>query len=310
MSWIDDAAAYYYQSRDTYGFYIYKTRTSDADYADQLAKVQPIQDEIDALQEAIDNMILLGDANEDGQVNVLDYQKVAKMVLDPREWPDTESDLFQSIDINGSKVIEVGDLTAIVKYILDRDWQGWAAAGDDSYVKGVASGERLSMTASEVQGVQRFAINLQNVSDYTAFQLDVVLPEGMAIVGATLGERAGESHKLMSRQQLDGSKRYLVSSITAETFAGNDGAVLYFDVKTDAAYKGGSVEIVNALFSDTEAATRAFSLNGEATGVDTLSTFEALKQKVYDLSGRLTNGLKKGINIIRRADGSSQKVMK
>lgn len=315
-SWVSKISATFYRNWEYDGYswgYVNKTRTSDADYEAQLALVQPIQDKIDALQEAIDNMILLGDANEDGQVNVLDYQKVAKMVLDPTlgvTLKEEDNDLFQSIDINTSGVIEVGDLTAIVKYILDQDWQGWAAEGDDNYVKGVASGERLSMTASEVQGVQRFAINLQNVNDYTAFQLDVVLPEGMTIVGATLGERAGESHKLMSRQQLDGSMRYLVSSITAETFAGNDGAVLYFDVKTDAAYKGGSVEIVNALFSDTEAATRAFSLNGEATGVDTLSTFEALKQKVYDLSGRLTNGLKKGINIIRRADGSSQKVMK
>lgn len=310
-TWVEKANAYYHRFLDNTYAWIYKTRTSDADYAAQLALVQPIQDKIDALNAAIDDMILLGDANKDGQVNVLDYQKVAKMVLDPTQGvtlEEEDNDLFQSIDINTSGVIEVGDLTAIVKYILDADWQGYAAAAG---VKGFsASNENLSMTASEVQGVQRFAINLQNVSDYTAFQLDVVLPEGMTIVDATLGERAGESHKLMSRQQLDGSMRYLVSSITAETFAGNDGAVLYFDVKTDAAYKGGSVEVVNALFSDTEAATRAFSLNGEATGVDTLSTFEALKQKVYDLSGRLTNGLKKGINIIRRADGSSQKVMK
>jgi hypothetical protein len=73
---------------------------------------------------------------------------------------------------------------------------------------------------------------------------------------------------------------------------------------------GGNVELLNILFSDVNAQTRSFAIGGDATGIDTMSTFEALKQKVYDLGGRVKNGLKKGINIIRRADGSTEKVVK
>ncbi len=286
----------------------WKGITSDSDYAAQIATVAAIQAEIDALAEAIDNTRFLGDANTDGKVNVLDYQKITNMILDPSLQPDPVEDeeLFLNIDINENTVIEVGDLTALVNYIVYKDWGSYAGAAG---VKGEVTGEHLSMIASELEpGVKRFAINLENVYDYTAFQLDMVLPNGMTLVRASLSERAGESHKLMSRVQQDGSIRLLASSIKGESFSGNEGAVLYIDVKCAA--NSGNIELMNILFSSLNDGTRSFNINGEATGISLMSTLEAMKQKVYDLSGRLTNGLKKGINIIRRADGKTQKVIK
>ena len=274
---------------------IAKPRTSDKDYADQMQTVAAIKALIADLSDAVDNLDLLGDANVDGRVNVLDYQKVLNMILDPTLQPAEDTDLFVNIDINKSDVIEVGDLTAIVNYILEGDWQNWAAARGEKI-----EGESLSMTRE----TNRIAINLANVSDYTAFQLDLVLPEGMKMVGAELSNRAGESHKLYSRAQQDGSIRMVASSVTGEAFSGNDGAVLYINVEGT-----GTPELMNILFSDVNAVTRSFAI-GDATGIDTMSTFEALKQKVYDLGGRVKNGLKKGINIIRRADGSTEKVVK
>ena len=136
--------------------------------------------------------------------------------------------------------------------------------------------------------------------------MDVVLPDGMKIVGTSLSSRAGQSHKLYSRTQQDGSVRILASSISGETFSGNEGAVLYIDVE---GANASSVEILNILFSDVNANTRAFKLGNNVTGIDAIgSTFDALKQKVYDLGGRVMNGVKKGINIIRNADGSTRKV--
>lgn len=272
-----------------------KARTSDADYEAQIAIINTIKGEIADLSDAVDNLDLLGDANVDGRVNVLDYQKVLNMILDPTLQPAEDTDLFVNIDINKSDVIEVGDLTAIVNYILYQDWQGYAAARGEKI-----EGESLSMTRE----TNRIAINLANVSDYTAFQLDLVLPEGMKMVGAELSNRAGESHKLYSRAQQDGSIRMVASSVTGEAFSGNEGAVLYINVEGT-----GTPELLNILFSDVNAVTRSFAI-GDATGIDTMSTFEALKQKVYDLGGRVKNGLKKGINIIRRADGSTEKVVK
>ena len=165
--------------------------------------------------------------------------------------------------------------------------------------------ESLAMNVTSLEnGNRRIAVNLQNANAYTAFQMDMVLPDGMKMVGATLTDRAGESHKLYSRAQLDGSIRLLASSVKGESFGGNEGAVLYIDVEG-----AGNVELLNILFSDVNAQTRSFKL-GDATGINTVSTFESLKQKVYDLGGRVKDGLKKGINIIRRADGTTQKVAK
>ena len=285
---------YYVKYED--GKFFYKDRTSDADFAEQMKTVAAIAKEITDLADAIDNLSLLGDANEDKAVNVLDYQKVLNMILDPTAQPAGESDLFQNVDINHNEVIEVGDLTAIVNYILTHDWNGYAAARAEKM-----EGESLTMT----QGTNRIAVNLANVADYTAFQMDLVLPEGMKLVGAQLSDRAGESHKLYSRAQLDGSIRMVASSVKGETFSGNEGAVLYLEVEGT-----GTPELLNILFSDANAVTRSFAIGNDATGIDTASTFESLKQKVYDLGGRVKESLKKGINIIRRADGTTGKVVK
>lgn len=283
--------------------------TSDRDYTDQMSTVNSIKEEIATLDDSVDNLLVLGDANADGKVNVLDYQKVVNMILDPTLQPEEDNDLFVNLDINQNTVIEVGDLTAIVNYILTQEWaDGYAA------VKAFGqANESLTMDITQVQqGVQRYAINLQNVEDYTAFQLDVVLPEGMTIVGSSLSERAGESHKLWSRAQMDGSVRLLASSVKGDTFSGNEGAVLYIDVQTDANFKGGSVEMLNILFSDVNAQTRAFAIGngGEATGIDIMAAMQSLKQKVYDLGGRVMNGMRKGVNIIQNADGTTKKVLK
>ena len=292
------------------GRYIAKDRTSDADYAAQMETVEAIKAKINDLSESVDNLKLLGDANKDNRVNVLDYQMVLNMILDPKLQPEEESDLFANLDINQSSVIEVGDLTAIVNYILYKEWgqnpdDGQPYAAAPSLFQTDAN-ESLSMT----KDTKRIAVNLENANSYTAFQMDLVLPDGMKIVGTSLSNRAGESHKLYSRNQMDGSIRLLASSVKGETFSGNEGAVLYIDVETTSEYMGGKAELLNILFSDTNAQTRSFTIGGETTGIDTVGTFEALKQKVYDLGGRLKNGVKKGLNIIRNADGSTKKVMK
>lgn len=293
-----DYSSYSYDL-DEHNNRIAKPRTSDADYADQMQTVAAIAQKISDLADAVDNIGKLGDVNQDGKVNVLDYQKVLNMILDPTLQPAEGSDQFFNTDVNENEVIEVGDLTSIVNYILYQNWNGHAAAPAARGEK--MEGESLSMT----QGTNRIAINLANVTDYTAFQMDLVLPEGMKLVGAELSNRASESHKLYSRAQLDGSIRMVASSVKGETFSGNEGAVLYIDVEGT-----GTPELLNILFSDINAVTRSFAIGNDATGIDTVSTFESLKQKVYDLGGRMKNGLKKGINIIRRADGSTGKVVK
>jgi hypothetical protein len=101
----------------------------------------------------------------------------------------------------------------------------------------------------------------------------------------------------------------LASSVTGDIFSGNAGDVLYIDVKMEAGYHGGEIQVNNILFSDVTSASYGFVLGDNATDIATVGTLESLKRQVYDLGGRLMNGIRKGINIIRNADGSVEKRM-
>ena len=53
------------------------------------------------------------------------------------------------------------------------------------------------------------------------------------------------------------------------------------------------------------------TLGGQTTGINSVEgTAESLKAKIYNVGGKLMNQIKKGINIIRNSDGSTQKVIK
>jgi hypothetical protein len=68
------------------------------------------------------------------------------------------------------------------------------------------------------------------------------------------------------------------------------------------------------IFADVDAATKTFEIEaatvGETTGISTVKGEGSVMGAIYNLGGRMMNGLKKGINIIRNASGETQKVIK
>lgn len=277
----------------------------DADYEALMETVRKIQDAIDVLTNTVANMNLLnGDANMDKKVDVLDYQTVSNWILKPESQPASDANAFLLADVNTNETIDVGDLAGVVNIIMGRQWNVAAARGMNVEMESESVDMAVSMTEN---GTQRIAISLDNVHDYTAFQLDLVLPEGMSIVNKDLTDRAADSHSLLCRKQLDGSVRFLASSIKGETFKGTKGDVLVIEVQTSDAYAGGDVQVTNIIFSQPSSQIRAFAIGGDATGIETASVLDTLKQQVYNLGGKLMNGIRKGVNIIRRADGTVEK---
>lgn len=284
---------------------IYASADLDADYEALMVTVREIQDAIDALTTTVANMNLLnGDANMDERVDVLDYQTVSNWILKPESQPASDANAFLLADVNTNETIDVGDLAGVVNIIMGRQWNVAAARGMNVEMESESVDMAVSMTEN---GTQRIAISLDNVHDYTAFQLDLVLPEGMSIVNKDLTDRAADSHSLLCRKQLDGSVRFLASSIKGETFKGTKGDVLVIEVQTSDAYAGGDVQVTNIIFSQPSSQIRAFAIGGDATGIETASVLDTLKQQVYNLGGKLMNGIRKGVNIIRRADGTVEK---
>ncbi|MBO4800645.1 MAG: hypothetical protein J5545_02130 [Bacteroidaceae bacterium] len=240
----------------------------------------------------------LGDVNHDGKVNVVDYQVIINHVLNG-------DDYVASYDLNNSGSVTVSDATAIADLIIEGKNPETGGNFPIHYVRGKqASDEALTLQAVSAT---RFAVNLKNAREYTAFQMDIQLPEGLKVTAVSLGERA-ENHEVASRELANGKLRVIGSSIMNEAFAGSDGAVLYIDVELAENAKGAQLTLENVLFSDKASHDVAFRVKGQATGIKGFGI--AVKERIYDLGGRMMNGIRKGISIVRGDNGSSKKVIK
>ena len=159
----------------------------------------------------------------------------------------------------------------------------------------------MSVSAEDMNGVQRIAINLENRKDYVACQMDIILPAGMTVVGESVGNRAN-GHALYSKD-IDGVHRVVISTIENNSFT-NGSAILYLDVQ------GGSIDKValdKVIFA--EANGRETTITGsDATGISGMEAEGSLKQKIYTVGGQLLDKVKQGINIVRNANGKTQKV--
>ena len=74
-------------------------------------------------------------------------------------------------------------------------------------------------------------LDLSNSSAVTAFQMDIHLPEGLKLVGASLSDRATASHSLEMTTLASGAYRLLGASMMSKAFAGNEGTLLTLEIE-------------------------------------------------------------------------------
>jgi len=154
----------------------------------------------------------------------------------------------------------------------------------------------------------RIAIALNNARQYCNMQLDLVMTEGMTVVGQELSARMGK-HTVSGSDLGNGIYRIVITSSDIEgAIEGNEGDLLYINVEGQ-----GNVEFQNVILADMAAGSHKFQIagvaGGETTGIAAAKQ-NGVMESIYNMGGRVMNGLKKGINIIRRADGTTQKVIK
>lgn len=265
-------------------------------FAERMETVTAIRARIDALKKIIEN-VTLGDINADGKVSVNDYTAVVDYIINEDLTPAEGTPEFDVADVNADGKLNIADATALINIILTGDRAGNGLV-NQAPARVAGSSESVNVEASDMgNGVTRLAIALDNASNYVSCQMDVKLPAGMKLVGESVANRA-DGHELASGDFSGGIHRIVVSSITNTAFAGNSGAVLYIDVETDDTYAGGKVIISDVIFVTPSAQVKAFSIAGEATGITGIATDNSVKGKIYDLSGRVLNAVKKGINVI------------
>ena len=83
------------------------------------------------------------------------------------------------------------------------------------------------------------ALILENDSTFTAFQTDLILPEGLTVIQEDdeflfdLSGRKARDHTIISKQRDDGAIRMVSFSIGVKPYSGSDGALVIINLKAD-----------------------------------------------------------------------------
>ena len=206
---------------------------------------------------------LLGDANCDGSVDVVDVTTTVDFILGKAQ-PNAQQ--FKNADVLKDNSIDVVDLTSIVSIIL----------GTYQPVAAPAKAPARIQT-NDVLLVDGSDLALMNARQYVAFQMDVTLADGAVLNGVQLSERAA-GKEVTFRKMTGNNYRILVYSFDNSSFTGNEGTLLSLNIAGNQ-----QATFSNVLFSD---GTKAYGINGLA--------IDAQKTAVYDLNGRRISNLKTG----------------
>lgn len=272
------------------------------------AKMSELQNKIDSL--AIDaeaKAYIQGDADGDGEITINDYTYIKNIILESGfvVIPEKGTIGYYRADATGDSEINVADAVSVVNTIL-----GKSSVVKARKVQTQSIADSSIELVSEGTGInQHIAINLNNSIAFVGGQLDIVLPQGITLNDQILGNRAN-AMELASNTLSNGATRVLISSAENLEIEGSEGAIAYLNVTVSRSYNGAAVEVGKVIFADSSGNAFYLEGNGEAAGISTVTTTEYFKGKIYSAGGRLMNGVRKCINIIRNSDGTSKKIYK
>ena len=212
---------------------------------------------------------ILGDVNSDGQLTMMDVVMQVNAVLNiSQEGYDSSV-----ADMNGDGEISIVDVVAVLRLVLG--YEPVAAAREMNREASVVTLEAGDVSIA-ADGAMVLPIYMHNTAAYTAFQVDVVLPEGMTLSHATLGERAKSSHSIAWNTLDNGATRIVAYAMNNAEFKDNDGSLMLLTLEADAASDGAMLELVDGLFATANggedcAADLSVMMRSETTGVDNLS---------------------------------------
>ena len=226
---------------------------------------------------------IAGDANLNGEVTTSDAVAAVSFALGT-ETPSAKA--FKAADVDNSGEITVTDAVAIVNIALEIEPEA-PARGEMAEAMNF-----LTMNGN--------ALELTNTTTFVGFQMDVTLANGAMLNGVSLSERAAGLQVAYNRIA-DNTYRIIAFSTSNTAIEGIDGTLFSLDITGNA-----NINITNIEFAD--AAARAYALGfGEATGIKGINA-DATNVEIYTVDGVKSNKVRKGINVVRTADGKVKKV--
>ncbi len=262
-----------------------------------------------AISESVyDNEFTPGDVtlDPDGEVNITDVQMVLTWVGEGVTYDELLAQnprQAYAADVNGNKNLDIADAVAILNIVID-DLNNPKAAPRylaKDIKMSTDNNIALALNGNE-DGIREYAVLVNNATTFVAGQLDLKVSAGMEIVDIELTGRAAD-HELYRFDNSTGA-RVIVASMTNAALDGNSGAVLI--VRTRGA---GNLEVDGAIFADKHAT--GFGLGNEGlSGIDSITeSCQNVKERIYNVAGQAMNRLQRGINIIRKSDGTTTKEM-
>ena len=227
------------------------------------------------------------DVNQDGYVDVLDVVDVARFVVGT---PSESFDPFLA-DLNSSGDVNIADAVVLVNEIAgDVNWAKSLHASDFS--DGI-----LTLTKNADQSL---SFSLEDSREYTAFQFDLMVPEGTDVEKMMLNTLRQQQHQLLYNKLENGHYRVAALSTVNDIFNGNDGELLNIAVSGTGSNE---VSISDIHFIDVRGNDYKFAdiTPSEVTGIANFTpALSEGNMDVYDLQGRKMNAssLTKGIYII------------
>lgn len=287
---------------DKLGEYVKAVDTAELAFNNVVTASQAIIDAIGELH------FVPGDveAEPDHEVSAVDVQQVIAWIGEDMTFDDLVASSPRqayAADVNGDSKINIADVVAISNIVLN-DLNNPSQA-PRLLVKGVQTAAENNLTVAlgeTVDGVREYAVMINNTTAFVGGQLDINVGAGMEIVDIELTER-GADHKLYRFDNNSGA-RVVIASMANDELRGNSGAMLI--VRTRGA---GKLTVGNAVFADINAT--AYGLAGEGmSAIDSIGeSFRNAKERIYNVAGQALDRIQRGVNIIRKSDGTTTKEM-
>ena len=291
-----------YMDWEKLGEYVKAVDTAEQAFNDVVTASQAIIDAIGELH------FVPGDADADPEheVSAVDVQQVIAWIGEDMTFDDLVASSPRqayAADVNGDSKINIADVVAISNIVLN-DLNNPSQA-PRLLVKGVQTAAENNLTVAlgeTVDGVREYAVMINNTTAFVGGQLDINVGAGMEIVDIELTER-GADHKLYRFDNNSGA-RVVIASMANDELRGNSGAMLI--VRTRGA---GKLTVGNAVFADINAT--AYGLAGEGmSAIDSIGeSFRNAKERIYNVAGQALDRIQRGVNIIRKSDGTTTKEM-
>lgn len=249
---------------------------------------------------------ILGDANDNGYVNVSDVVAIANYIVDYT----VRNFCFVNADADNNKDVTANDITTTVNIILD----------DDDYSVGPRSVRAYAMSSTDFLSASNFeaatgrelniGVNLDNSIDYVALQASLVVPEGMRVKDVKAGSRAA-NHSLMFNIKDDGTVKIVLFSLSNIPFAGVDEPL--FTIVAVASEDCGNLDFANILASDRDNNEYALGFTGGlnesfTTGIGNVEAAGG-DVRYYTIDGVEIKNPSAGQLVIRVQDGNVEKVI-